>query len=138
MKSIRVVIGLILLTAASFGFQGCATTFRAANSGVTTLRNFQLGNLTPRTTFSMADIIRFYVNVTWDDVTQEPGWQDVTWNWYKDGKLVGHRENDMAYFKGAPNTRFATQPAAGLGTGHFKVECLINDKQIAAAEFDIK
>lgn len=138
MKSIRVLIGLILLSAASLGFQGCVVGFRSANSGVTTLQNFVTGNMAPMTTFSTNDVIRFYVNVTWDDVTQEPGWETVVWNWYKDGQLVGHRENDRAYFKGAPSTRFATQPAAALGIGHFRAECLINGKQIAVAEFEIR
>jgi hypothetical protein len=138
MKSIRTVVGLILLGAISLNFQGCATGFRAANSGVTTLPNFLNGNLEPMTTFSMRDVIRFYVNVTWDNITVEGGQHDVIWNWYKDGKLVGHLENTRGYFHGAPNTRFATQPASGLGIGHFKVECLIDDNQIAAAEFDIR
>ena len=138
MKSSKIVIGLILLGAMSIGFQGCVTGFRAANSGVTTKPNFLIGNLVPRTTFSTEDVICFYVSVTWANVNQEPGWQEVAWNWYKEGKLVGHRENDRAYFKGAPNTRHVMQPASALGTGHFKVECLINGDQIAAAEFDIK
>jgi hypothetical protein len=138
MKSLKIVIGLILLVAVSIGFQGCVTGFRAANSGVTTKANFLIGHLAPRTTFSTADVICFYVSVTWADVNQEPGWEEVAWNWYKDGQLVGHRENDRAYFKGAPNTRHVMQPASALGTGHFKVECLINGDQIAAAEFDIK
>ena len=138
MKSIKIVISLILLSAVSIAFQGCVSGFRAANSGVTTKANFLIGHLAPRTTFSTADVICFYVSVTWADVNQEPGWEEVTWNWYKDGQLVGHRENDRAYFKGAPNTRHVMQPASALGTGHFKVECLINGDQIAAAEFDIK
>jgi len=137
MKSLRIVIGLILLSAVSIGFQGCVT-FRAANSGVTTQENFLTGHLVPMTTFSTTDIIRFYVSVTWEPVTQEPGWEDVIWNWYKDGKLVGHRENERAYFKGALNTRTVRLPASALGTGHFRAECLINGEQVAAAEFDIK
>jgi hypothetical protein len=137
MKPIRILVGLVLLSAVSVAFQGCVGGIRASNSGVTTLPNFVTGNLTPMTTFSTTDVIRFYVSVTWDDVSQEAGWRDVIWNWYKDGKLVGHRENDRAYLKGAPNTRFATQPASALGTGHFMVECLIDGKQIAARKFDI-
>lgn len=138
MKSIKIVISLILLSAVSIAFQGCVSGFRAANSGVTTKANFLIGNLASRTTFSTEDTICFYVSVTWADVNQEPGWQEVAWNWYKDGKLVGHLENDRAYFKGAPNTRHLFQPASALGTGHIKAECLINGDQIAVAEFDIK
>ena len=138
MISIRKLIGLPLLLALCVMFQGCVTGIRASNSGVTTLNNYLAGNLTPMTTFATTDVIRFYVSVTWADVTQDAGWQDVVWNWYKDGQLVGHRENQHAYFKGAPNTRFATQPASALGTGHFRVECLIDSKVIALSEFDIK
>jgi hypothetical protein len=138
MKSIRIVAGLIVLGAMCICFQGCVTGIRAANSGVTTLPNFIIGNIEPLTVFTTKDVIRFYVNITWDDVTQEAGQHAVVWNWYKEGKLVGHRENERAYLKGAPNTRFATQPASALGVGHFKAECLIDGKQIAVAEFDIK
>jgi hypothetical protein len=138
MKSLRHSFGVFLLLALSIGFQGCVTGIRASNSGVTTLNNYLAGNLAPMTAFSTTDVIRFYVSVTWADVTQDAGWQDVVWNWYKDGQLVGHRENQHAYFKGAPNTRFATQPAAALGAGHFRAECLIDGRSIASAEFDIR
>jgi len=131
-------LSLTLLSVVSLGLPGCVGEFRSANSGVTTLPNFLSGNLVPMTTFTTSDVIRFYVCVTWDNVTQEPGWEDVVWNWYKDGKIVGHLEHARAYFKGAPSTRFATQPASALGVGHFQAECLINGKQIATAEFDIR
>jgi|HubBroStandDraft_5_1064220.scaffolds.fasta_scaffold446805_1 hypothetical protein len=138
MKSLRNIVGVSVLLALSLVFQGCVTGIRAANSGVTTESNFIEGNLTPMTTFAVSDVIRFYVSITWADVTQDAGWQDIVWNWYKDGQLVGHRENLHAYFRGAPNTRFATQPASALGTGHFRVECLVDGKSIASSEFDIK
>jgi hypothetical protein len=138
MKFAKSLVALILLGMIGLSFQGCVTGMRAVNSGVTTLPNYLSGNLVPMTTFSTSDIIRFYVSFTWDDVTQEAGSREVTWNWYKDGKLIGHRENDRAYFRSAPNTRFATQPASALGTGHFRAECLIDGQQVAFAEFDIR
>jgi hypothetical protein len=135
---IKIIVGLISLSAVIIGLQGCVSGIRATNSGVTTLANFESGNLVPMTTFSTTDVVRFYVSVTWDDVTKEAGFHDVIWNWYQNGKVVGHLEDQNGYFKGAPNMRFATQPASGLGTGHFSVECLIDGKRTAAAEFDIK
>ena len=138
MKSLRKFVGLVVLCAVAIGLQGCVSGIRAANSGVTTLPNYLSGNLVPMATFSTTDIIRFYVSITWDNVNQEAGTRDVAWNWYKDGQLVGHRENERAYLKSAPNTRFATQPASALGTGHFRVECLIGGERIASAEFDIR
>ena len=138
MKIARSLVVLILWGAVSLSFQGCVTGMRAVNSGVTTLPNFLSGNLVPMSTFSTSDVIRFYVSLTWDDVTKEAGSREVVWNWYKDGKLVGHRENDWAYFRSAPNTRFATQPASALGVGHIRAECLIDGQQVAVAEFDIR
>jgi hypothetical protein len=138
MKSLRIFAGIVLLGTAGLGLSGCASGFRSVNSGVTTLQNYLQGSLVPMTTFSTTDIIRFYVSVTWDDVTEDPDWQVVDWNWYKDGKIVGHYENDRAVFRGAPNLRFITQPAAALGVGHFSVECIIGGKQVATAEFDVK
>jgi hypothetical protein len=138
MKSLRLFVGIAVFGAVGLGLQGCVSGFRAANSGVTTLQNYLGGNLVPTATFSTTDIICFYVSVTWDQVTEDPDWQVVDWNWYKDGKVVGHYENDRAVFRGAPNLRVEKQSAAALGVGHFTAECLIGGKQIATTEFDIK
>jgi hypothetical protein len=137
MKSLRILIGAALLGAAGLGLQGCVS-FSAANSGVTTLQNFLEGNLVPTTTFSTTDIICFYVSVTWSDVTEDPGWETVEWNWYKDGKVVGHFENYHAEFRGAPSLRVLKQPAAALGVGHFTADCTVAGTKVATAEFDIK
>jgi hypothetical protein len=125
-----VALGLLL--------SGCAGTLRSAGSVLTTKENLESGRLVPQETFSLQDIICFHVDVTWDDITQDAGFRDMKWNWYKDGKLVAHFENDHAYFRGAPNARVQMQPASGLGVGHFRVECVADNKLIASAEFDIK
>ena len=139
LRSIKVFVGLLTFASAGILLQGCVSGIRAANSGVTTLANYETGNLVPMTVFSTTDVIRFYVSITWDDVNQEAGSRVVDWNWYdKEGKLVGHHENFRAYLKSAPNTRFATQPASALGVGHFRVECRIDGQPIASAEFDIR
>jgi len=138
MKSFRIFIGIALLGAAALGLQGCVTGMRAANSGVTTLQNYLAGSLVPTTEFATTDIICFYVSVTWDDVTDDPQWEVVEWFWYKDGKVVGHYENDHARFYGAPNLRVQRQSAAALGVGHFTAECDVGGKRIATTEFDIK
>ena len=138
MRSLRFLLGIALACALGVGISGCVGPMRAANSGVTTLPNFQLGQLVPMQTFSTQDTIVFYVAVTWEDVSQDAGWCDVVWNWYKDGKLVAHYENDRAYFKGAPNLRHLVRPAASLGTGHIRAECLIDGHPIASQEFDIQ
>jgi|HubBroStandDraft_1064217.scaffolds.fasta_scaffold453214_1 hypothetical protein len=138
MKSLRLFVGIALLGAVGLGLQGCVSGFRAANSGVTTLQSFQDGTLVPTTTFATTDIICFYVSVTWDQITQDPGWLDAEWFWYKDGKVVAHFENDRANFRGAPNLRVRRESAAALGVGHFTAEYLLDGKQIASVEFDIK
>lgn len=128
---------MFLAATAGLLVQGCAGEMHATNSGVTTLENYMSGRFVPTQQFTSQDVICFYVSVTWEDVTQEAGWRYVVWNWYKDGKLVVHQENDHAYFKGAPNTRVLKRPAAALGTGHFRAECLIGGQKMAEAEFDI-
>jgi hypothetical protein len=137
MKSPRTVIGIFLLCALGFCLQGCVSGLRATTAGVTTKANFENGSLLPMTTFASTDIIRAYVSVTWSDVTQEPGWMDVVWIWYKGDTLVGQRENDRAYFRGAPNTRSIGMPASALGMGHFRVECIVDGTKISSVEFDI-
>jgi hypothetical protein len=99
-------------------------TLRSAESGLTTNENLDSGRLIPQHVFFPEDIICFHVDVTWDDVTQDAGYRDMKWNWYKDGTLVAHFENYHAYFRGAPNARVEKQAASGLGLGHFRVECL--------------
>ena len=87
--------------------------------------------------FSSEDVIRYYVSVTWDDVTKEAGNQKVTWNWYKDGQLVSTNEKYF-YVKKAPFEIFTTRPDSALGLGHFKVETLVGNKLMASTEFEIK
>ena len=58
-------------------------------------------------------------------------------NWYKGDTLVGQRENERARFFGSPNTRSIRMPASALGTGHFRVECLVNGTKISSVQFDI-
>jgi hypothetical protein len=89
------------------------------------------------TSFATSDVIQAYVSVTWDDVNQQPDWMDVVWNWYKGDTLVGHRENYRAYFNGSPNTRSIAMPASALGTGHLRVECIVDGNTISSVEFDI-
>jgi hypothetical protein len=120
------------------GLTGCVSTIRSAGSVLTTKENFQMGRLIGQNTFSLQDVICFHVDITWDNVSQDVGWSDIEWNWYKDGKLVAHYENDRAYLQGAPNGRTKMQPASGLGVGHFKAECEVDGKPIASAEFDIQ
>jgi hypothetical protein len=137
MKSPRKLIAIVLLCAVGVCLQGCVSGIRATTSGVTTKANFENGSLVPMTSFATTDILQAYVSVTWDDVTQQPDWMDVIWNWYKGDKLVGQRENPRARFFGSPNTRSIRMPASALGTGHFRVECLVNGTKISSVEFDI-
>jgi len=120
------------------GLSGCVTSFRSADAVLTTKENLERGRLVGQDTFDLQDIIGFHVDITWDDVSQEAGWCDIQWNWYKDDKLVAHYENDRAYLRAAPNPRVKLQPASSLGVGHFRVECVVNGKPIASAEFNIK
>lgn len=118
---------------------GCAQQpIRAVGNGVTTLDNFISGHFIPVHEFTTQDTIYFYVSVTWDDVSKENGYRVVEWNWYKDGNLVVHHENDHAYFKSAPNTRSIKEPAEALGKGHIRAEFLIDGIRVAQEEFDIK
>jgi hypothetical protein len=120
------------------GLTGCVGTIRSAGSVLTTKTNLEMGRLVGQNKFSLQDIICFHVDITWDDVSQDAGWREIAWNWYKDGKLVAHYENDRAYLRGAPSGRTKLQPASALGVGHFRVECVVDGSPIASAEFDIQ
>jgi hypothetical protein len=138
MRTLRLLLGFALACTICAGFSGCVGPISAADSGVTTLANFQIGNMVPIRTFTTQDTIVFYVAVTWENISMDAGLRDVEWRWYKDGKMVAHFENERGYFKGAPNLRHLIRPAASLGTGHFRAECLIDGHPIASQEFDIQ
>ena len=136
MKPIQRVPILLIACITLALFSGCVE-IRPAGSVLTSQSTYLRGKRTPVAVFSSDEIIRYYVDVTWDDVKKEAGNQKVTWNWYKEDKLVSTNEKYF-YVKKAPFEIFTTRPASALGVGHFKVETLIADKVMASTEFDIK
>ena len=120
-------------------FPGCAgIPVHASASVLTTKNSFLQGKLIAQKTYRLEDVIRFHVDLTWDDVTREAGIRQIKWNWYKDGILVASDKNDNAHLMRAPSARFTMRPAVGLGRGHFKVEGLVDDIPMASEEFDIQ
>jgi hypothetical protein len=136
MKLTQSIVSLIIACTTLALFSGCVTV-RPSGSVLTSQSNYLRGKRVPVDVFSSEDVIRYYVSVTWDDVTKEAGNQKVTWNWYKDGQLVSTNEKYF-YVKKAPFEIFTTRPASALGLGHFKVETLVGNKLMASTEFEIK
>ena len=106
------------------------------NSGVTSFENLHRGKLIPMTTFTAQDVVSFYVNVYWDNPTQELGIHSVAFKWYADTKLISNPHRAIN-FKVTPTTLSYQIPASVLGVGHCKVEALIDDNVVASKEFDI-
>ena len=139
MKTKQLVIILFIGCVVLVTLPGCSSVpVRTTGSILTTKESFLSGRLISQHTFKLQDIIRYHVDFTWDDVTQGAGVRQVKWNWYKDGKLVAADKNDNAEFRKANSGRFTMRPAYGLGRGHFKVECIVDDKPMASEEFDIE
>jgi hypothetical protein len=138
MKLRNLLSTLLFVPALVLFLSGCASNIRSAGSVLTTKQSLENGQLVPQTTFTLQDVIAFQVNITWDNLDVDAGQVDIEWNWYRDGKKIAHFENYRAYLKGAPNARVKLQPAASLGVGHFRVECVVDGKVLAAADGDIK
>jgi len=139
MKINKTILIVLIALASSALFSGCASVpVRASSSVLTTKNSFLHGKLIPQKTYNLEDVIRFHDDLTWDDVANEAGTRQIKWNWYKDSVLVAADKHENAYLKRAPSPRFTMRPAAGLGRGHFKVECLVDDVSVASEEFDIQ
>jgi hypothetical protein len=119
---------------------GCAgrpLQISSVNKILTTGESVKNNKKAPAEKFGLQDEIVFYVYVKWEDPLQSYGKHPVVWNWYSNGKLVSTGNKDVNFDK-TPKELWTHRSASALGQGHFKVETLVDGKEVGSTEFDIK
>jgi hypothetical protein len=103
---------------------------------LTSAENYLKGKRIPVSAYTPQDVVRLYVSVRWDDPTKDAGVHDINYNWYLGDKLVSTYYR-RALFVRSPAELHTTRAASDLGSGHFKVEILIDKNVVGSKEFDI-
>ena len=116
---------------------GCAVPVRAVHSYCTTQESLNRGKRAVRDSFGLEDVIRYYVDLQWDDVSKSAGRHEVEWNWYAGGRLVSSNSKVM-HMNVAPFEVWTTRAASALGTGAFRVETKVDGLVVATHSFIIK
>lgn len=134
-KAVMWMVGLL----ACFAIVGCASQpvqVSSVNKILTSAESLKYGKKSPADNFKLQDEIVFYVYVKWEDPAQKYGRHPVVWNWYLDGKLVSRGSKDVNFDK-TPKELWTHRSASALGLGHFRVETLVDGKEVGSTEFDI-
>ena len=138
-RVVKVVIGIFGLLA-FLSINGCVgrpLQISSVNKILTNGESLKNGKKVPTDKFGLQDEIIFYVYVKWDDPLQSYGKHNVVWNWYSNGKLISNGKKDVNFDK-TPKELWTHRSASALGSGHFRVETLVDGKEVGATEFDIK
>jgi hypothetical protein len=116
---------------------GCAGNINVAGAVLTSGAAMSQGKRTPATQFTHDDFIVMLVDFTWPNAEDNGGSHKCDWRWYRDGQLVSKSPTKIIRFKSTPFSLRTSRAAATLGTGHFKVETIVDDNVVATSEFDI-
>jgi hypothetical protein len=95
------------------------------------------GKRTPVAQFTRDDYIVMLVDFTWPNAAEDGGTHKCDWQWYRDGQLISKSATKMIRFVSTPVTLRTDRAVATLGTGHFRVETIVDDQIVAHSEFDI-
>jgi hypothetical protein len=124
-------ITLMLLTSCATGPQ-----VHVVSSFLVSSESLAKGKRTPATTFTLEDVVRFYVDIRWDDATKDLGLYHVTFKWSQDSKVLSSAIRTYR-FNTTPFELWTQRAASALGVGHFRVEVLVGGEVLASKEFDI-
>jgi hypothetical protein len=86
-------------------------------------------------TFGQQDFIVFCVEFGWPS-SERGGSHAIEWRWYQDRRLVSKLQKQVT-FASNPYTLWTRRAAATLGSGHFRVEALVDGALASSASFDI-
>jgi hypothetical protein len=98
--------------------------------------NLSLGKRVPLQAFSQQDFVVQLADFAWDPVEMSGGKHDVVWRWYQDDRLLSQTAKSLD-FNSTPNTLWTKRAASTLGSGHFRIETIIDGMVITTSEFDI-
>lgn len=141
MKS-KFLAWLLLWLAGAAALAGCVhepytdKDLRVTESVLTSGDDVTHGDKSPVQTFSTSDLVVSQVVFEWDAVKKSAGQHNVQWNWYQGNDIVSRSEKSVE-FKTTPFTLTSSRQASSLGTGHFRVETVVDGIIDATSEFDI-
>ncbi len=98
----------------------------------------QMGKRTPVHSFSSDDYVWQLVDFSWLNVDKLGGMHRCSFYWYRESVLVSETPEKNCFFAQSPWTLETHRAAATLGTGHFKVETVVDGQIMATSFFDIK
>ncbi len=94
--------------------------------------DFELGELTPQTHFTLKDVIRVEAFLSWPNPGDEDGLHDVEWDWYRSSVLVSRTSRENLRFDSTPYGLWTRRAAAGLGPGSYRVDTLVDGKVVVS------
>jgi hypothetical protein len=131
----------ILLAAGAMAGMLCGacadSTIDIAGATLTSGAIMSQGKRTPVAQFTHDDYVVMLVDFTWQDAANDGGNHKFYFDWYRDGRLVSKSPTKFVHFVATPVTLRTDISAALLGTGHFRVDAIVDDKLVAHSEFDI-
>ncbi len=133
MKQAARIAGLVVLLLAT----GCTPPLHYAEPRLTSGADLSQGKRRPARTFDLDDRVVMLVDVTWPDPTEEGGFHQCQWRWYRDGQLASQSPVTRIRFVRTPMTLHTARPAAALGIGRYTVETLVDGTVVATSRFDI-
>lgn len=125
-----------LLGAAAVPAVQASETPHLARSLTTSGASLQAGKRVPQQRFGQHDFVVQLSDFDWEAVGESAGEHRVEWRWYQGDKLVSQTDKKLN-FNSTPYTLWTRRAAATLGSGHFKVEAVIDGEVAAVSEFDI-
>jgi hypothetical protein len=138
MKKTKPKLAILALAVAMLSFAACSSVeVRPVGSVLTTKQSYLQGKRVAQETFSLADVIRYDVDLTWDDVSKSGGFHTVTWNWFKEGVLVSTDTKNLD-FTHAPYGLYTMRAASALGLGKFRIDVSVDKKVDATVNFIIQ
>jgi hypothetical protein len=99
--------------------------------------NLHAGKRTPVHSFGHDDYVWQLVDFSWGNLDKLGGTHLCSFNWYRDGVLVSRTPEKYCQFGHSPWTLETHRAAATLGTGHFKVETVVDGALMASSDFEI-
>jgi hypothetical protein len=118
---------------------GCAQTdpIRATSMVLTSGAMRTSGKRTPVHSFGHDDYIWQLVDFSWGNLDNTGGMHRCSFYWYRDSTLVSETPEKYCYFGHSPWTLETHRAAATLGTGHFRVETVVDGQIMVSSVFDI-
>jgi hypothetical protein len=130
-----IAVGAVGLFVAVLG--ACASTSSMRYSGIITAAPEDTHfREVPTRRVALKDRVLIVTHVAWAETEVKGGLHAVRWNWYEGNTLIAERAKTLDFMK-TPFRFSGSLPASDLGLGHYRVEVLVDGKQVQEQTFDV-